>query len=156
VKLQEISERCNQQLERNIQHPVVCLVVTATTDEFRLRRVNTMTTIAITYKAFQDNADELQEVGRVGISTARFDIDLPSVTDEIILDSIYKATNLQEELIEFGASHFDIAMWYAIKPALPANRSHTSLSVKDEIQIEDRLYSIEMVGFKLLCDSTNR
>jgi hypothetical protein len=115
-----------------------------------------MTTIAITYKAFQRYADDLQEVGKVGITTARVDMVLPAYDDFKILDMIYKVTNLQDELVEFGASHLELSMWKTIQPALPANRSHTSLSVGDEIQIEDRLYSIEMVGFKLLADATNR
>lgn len=156
MKLQEISERCNQQLERNIQHPVVCLVVTATTDEFRLRRVNTMTTIAITYKAFQRHSEELAASGKSGITTARIDLVLPAVKDEIILDMIYKVTNLQDDLYEFGSTGFERTLWNDIKFNLPVNRTHTSLSVGDEVQIEDRLYSIEQVGFKLLCDSTNR
>lgn len=110
-----------------------------------------MTTIAITYKAFQRHADELQERGKVGITTARVDMVLPAYDDYKILDMIYKVTNLQDELLEFGASDLEISMWKTIKPALPINRSHTSLSVGDEIQIEDRLYSIEMAGFKQLC-----
>ena len=115
-----------------------------------------MTTIAITYKAFQRHADDLREKGKVGITTARVDMVLPAYDDFKILDMIYKVTNLQDELVEFGADHLEISMWKTIKSALPANRSHTSLSIGDEIQIQDRLYSIEMAGFKLLADATNR
>ena len=106
-----------------------------------------MTAIALTYKAFKSVARE----GTEGITTARLDVVLPLYDDYKVLDMIYKATNLQEELAEFGASHLEISLWKSIKTALPANRTHTSLSVGDEIQIEDRLYSIEMAGFKQLC-----
>jgi hypothetical protein len=112
-----------------------------------------MTSIAITYKAFQQNA----RPGTEGITTARLDFPTPPVKDEIILDMIYQVTNLQDELVDFVRnSYYQIVLWDAIKEVLPANRTHTSLSVGDEIQIEDRLYSIEMVGFKMLADATNR
>ena len=143
-------------LERNTQHPVVCLALNNATDEFSIRRVNQMATIAITYKAFQRNSAELEARNKVGITTARIDIALPDVEDEIILDMIYKVTNLQDDLYEFGSTGFERILWNDIKFNLPINRSHTSLSVGDEIQIDDRLYSIEMVGFKMLCDATNR
>ena len=110
-----------------------------------------MTTIAITYKAFQRHSDELLERDRLGISTARLDTELPAVNDEVILDMIYKVTNLQSELMEFGASAYEIKLWNEIQKVLPAKRSHTSISVGDEIQIADRLYSVEMSGFKQLC-----
>lgn len=106
-----------------------------------------MTTIAITYKAFKDVARE----GTKGETTGRVDVQLPDVNDEAILDMIYKVTNLQSELLEFGASAYEIKLWEQIKEALPVDRTHTSLSVGDEIQIADRLYSIEQVGFKQLC-----
>jgi hypothetical protein len=110
-----------------------------------------MTTIAITFKAFQRYADTLQERDKVAISTARLDTELPAVNDEAILDMIYKVTNLQSELAEFGASAYEINLWNEIQKVLPAKRSHTSISVGDEIQIADRLYSVEMSGFKQLC-----
>ena len=115
-----------------------------------------MATIAITYKAFQRYSADLKASGMSGNTTARIDIALPDVKDEIILDMIYKVTNLQDDLYEFGSTGFERILWNDIKFNLPKNRSHTSLSIGDEIQIDDRLYSIEMVGFKLLCDSTNR
>ena len=115
-----------------------------------------MTSIAITYKAFQRHSAELEASGKVGITTARIDVVLPAVKDEIILDMIYKVTNLQNDLYEFGSTVFEKFLWSEIKVNLPVNRTHTSLSVGDEVQIDDRLYSIEQVGFKLLCDSTNR
>jgi hypothetical protein len=111
-----------------------------------------MATIAITYKAFQHNVRE----GREGVTTARFDFPLPTFKDTWILDMIYEATNLQDELVEFGGTPYGVLVWNEIKKVLPINRTHTSLSVGDEIQIDDRLYSIENVGFKLMADATNR
>ena len=41
VEVTENIRKVQSILERNTQHPVACLVVNATTDEFRLRRVST-------------------------------------------------------------------------------------------------------------------
>ena len=108
-----------------------------------------MTTIAITYKAFKDVAPK----GTVGETTAIVDMVLPAYDDFKILDIIYKVTNLQGELVEFGAALEEIELWKQIEDALPANRTHTSLSVGDEIQIEGRIYLIENVGFRRIANA---
>lgn len=64
-------------------------------------------------------------------------------TNTILLDAAYKATNLQSELEEFGAKTWEIELWDSIEKVLPANRSHTSLSIGDTIQINRSEASIE-------------
>jgi hypothetical protein len=117
-----------------------------------------MAQINITYKAFKDVARE----GTEGITTASFNLDgvWNQVSNNLLMDSIYKATNLQEELSEFGAASVEIELWNTIKNALPSNRTHTSLSVGDEIQInrsyaaignqDGPTYRIADIGFELV------
>ena len=81
-------------------------------------------------------------------------------TNEVLMDCIYAATNLKSELADFGYSAAFIELWNAIEKVLPANRSHTSLSIGDTIQINHSTTSIELqdgptykvanVGFTLL------
>lgn len=105
-----------------------------------------MTTIKLTYKAFAHNARPTTE----GVTTAQFELETADVLDNDIMNVVYKVTNLQSDLAEFGASNFEIKLWETIKAILPANRTHTSLSVGDEIQIGRRNYEISDVGFKML------
>ncbi len=42
------------------------------------------------------------------------------------------------------------AVWDAIEKVLPANRSHTALSMGDLVEIDGRVYRCEAVGFKKL------
>jgi len=105
-----------------------------------------MTTIKITYKAFAHNARPTTQ----GVTTAQFELETADVLDNDIMNVIYKVTNLQDDLNEFGASNFEIKLWETIKAILPANRTHTSLSIGDEIQIAGRNYEVSNVGFKML------
>lgn len=110
-----------------------------------------MTTIKLTYKAFAHNASPTTQ----GVTTAQFELETADVLDNDIMDLIYKVTNLQDDLNEFGARKFEIDLWKTIKAILPANRTHTSLSVGDEIQIQHRTYEIANNGFKLLSIAGN-
>ena len=103
-----------------------------------------MTTIKITWKTFGNQPERNKY-----ISSAEFELEFADAYLDIC-DAIYKVTNLQSELAEFGASNFEIKLWETIKAILPANRTHTSLSVGDEIQIGRRNYEISDVGFKML------
>lgn len=109
-----------------------------------------MTTIKLTYKAFAHNARPTTE----GVTTAQFELETADVLDNDIMNVVYKVTNLQSDLAEFGASNFEIKLWETIKAILPANRTHTSLSVGDEIQIGVRVYEITNTGFEWLSTKT--
>ena len=105
-----------------------------------------MTKVKITWKAFGDIA----EFGKK-VTSVEFNVEFPwNTPDEKFCEQIYKATNLQSELADFGASQSTIELWETIKPLLSENRTHTSLSVRDEIKIGDKVYVCADLGFKLL------
>lgn len=91
--------------------------------------------VKITWKAFGNKVEQGRFVSSV-------DFDLYDITEstESILNSIYKATNLQSELADFGAKPFEIYLWNVIEPRLAKDRTHTSLSVGDEIEIDGQVY----------------
>jgi hypothetical protein len=64
-------------------------------------------------------------------------------------------TNLQGELAEFGASLAEINLWETIESKLSPNRTHTSLSVGDEIEIDGRAYVCKDLGFQLSSNLQN-
>lgn len=100
-----------------------------------------MSQITITWKAF-GNRPELNRC----ISSATFQLAFADASLDIC-ESIYKVTNLQDDLNEFGARKFELDLWKTIKSILPANRTHTSLSIGDEITIDDKTYQVSSVGF---------
>ena len=94
-----------------------------------------MTKIEITWKAFGDKP----EINRY-ISTVNFEIALtPEVTDEQIMDALFQDTNIYNGM-----------MWNKIEPLLVPNRTHTALSVGDEIAIDGRQYKVAMCGFTVI------
>ena len=101
-----------------------------------------MTKIKITWKAFGKQPER-------GRSITSVEVELPKqVSDDLrICEAIYKVTNLQGELAEFGASLTEINLWETIKPKLSPTRTHTSLSIGDEIEIDGRAYICADLGF---------
>ena len=91
--------------------------------------------VKITWKAFGNKVEQ----GRF-VSSVHFDLYDITESTESILNSIYKATNLQSELADFGAKPFEIYLWNVIEPRLAKDRTHTSLSVGDEIEIDGQVY----------------
>ena len=103
-----------------------------------------MAQITITWKAFGDRPEANRFVRSASIEITN---QLESLTNEPLLETIYKVTNLQNDLADFGAHPLEIALWESIKEVLPTDRTHTSLSVGDEIQINRTLASfIEQDG----------
>ena len=104
-----------------------------------------MTKIKITWKAFGDNVERGRFISSV-------ELELPKqVSDDFrICEAIYKVTNLQGELADFGASLTEINLWKTIESKLSPIRTHTSLSVGDEVEIDGRAYICADLGFKLL------
>lgn len=82
------------------------------------------------------------------------------ISNKTLMDSIYTATNLQSELVDFGYKAQYIKLWNKIQEVLPVNRSHTSLSIGDNIQInrtnssianqDGPTYRVAEVGFVLV------
>jgi len=116
-----------------------------------------MAQINITWKAFGDRP----EANRF-ISSACINLDgvWNQVSNDLMLKTIYKVTNLQGDLVEFGGSATEITLWETIQKVLPENRTHTSLSVGDEIQInrteasighqDGPTYRIADMGFEMV------
>ena len=66
-----------------------------------------------------------------------------------ICEAIYKVTNLQGELADFGASLAEINLWETIESKLSPTRTHTSLSVGDEVEIDGRAYVCKDLGLSI-------
>ena len=99
-----------------------------------------MAQITITWEAFGNRP----ETNRF-ISSATLELDSfwNEIKNETLLDAIYTATNLKSELTDFGYRAPFVQLWNSIEAVLPANRTHTSLSVGDKIQINRSAASIE-------------
>ena len=93
-----------------------------------------MTKVKITWKAFGDRP----EVGRE-ITSVEFDYDLPEGQEMRFLNLLYEHTNLYQG-----------ELWGIISPKLSEHRTHTALSIGDEIQLGDDTYKVAPTGFDLL------
>ena len=101
--------------------------------------------VKVTWKAFGNKIEQ----GRF-VSSVEFDIldyKIPADKYGLLLNAIYKATNLQSDLEEFGATAFEIYLWKVIEARLASDRTHTSLSVGDEIEIEGQTYVCADIGW---------
>lgn len=93
------------------------------------------TKIKITWKTFGDKP----QINRY-ISSVEFDLALTNPnTDEEIMDALYAQTNL-----------YSGTLWNKIEPLLAPTRTHTALSVGDEIAIDGRTYKVADCGFTLI------
>ena len=101
--------------------------------------------VKVTWKAFGNKI----ELGRY-VSSVEFDIldyKIPADKYPALLNAIYRATNLQGDLEEFNGSAFEIYLWKVIEARLAPDRTHTSLSVGDEIEIEGQVYVCADIGW---------
>ena len=94
--------------------------------------------ITIKWTAFKD-VEGLAERGKIGNAemTFIFPTAVP-IADEIVLNYLFECTNLYQGKV--WKEHLEDKM--------PANRSHTALSVGDQIVLDGRGYSCEFVGWK--------
>jgi hypothetical protein len=92
--------------------------------------------IAITWKAFGDRP----EVNRY-VSTVEFEADFEITAENLdtFLEVVYAQTNTYR-------GNF----WNIIEPLLSPTRTHTALSVGDEIAIDDKTYKVADCGFTLI------
>ena len=116
-----------------------------------------MAQITITWEAFGNRP----EANRF-ISSATLELNgiWNEVQNNTLLEAIYTATNLKSELADFGYTPVEIELWEAIEKVLPANRTHTSLSMGDKIQInrsytaianqDGPTYKVADIGFELV------
>jgi len=98
--------------------------------------------IKVTWKAFGNKIEQ----GRY-VSSVEFELLDTKPSHDVLLNAIYKATNLQDELADFGAKALDIYLWKVIEPRLASDRTHTSLSIGDEIEIDGQTYVCADIGW---------
>ena len=98
--------------------------------------------IKVTWKAFGNRIEQSRYV-----SSVDFELLDTNPSHEVLLNAIYKATNLQDELADFGAKALDIYLWKVIEPRLASDRTHTSLSIGDEIEIDGQVYVCADIGW---------
>jgi len=85
--------------------------------------------ITITYKAFAPHGD---------VTDLSFVLNVDEATsDKEICETIFRETNLYAGTI-----------WDRIEPLLPEGRTHTALSVGDEVTIDDKTFRCENIGFE--------
>ena len=70
-------------------------------------------------------------------------------------DVLYEITNLQDDVYDFTRNKTKQLLWNLLKPLLPDNRTHTSLSVGDEITIGTNTYRCADIGWELLDTKEN-
>jgi hypothetical protein len=109
-----------------------------------------MTTVTITYKAFSNNNDRpitsaTIEVGYPFVYEYPYNANQTQQQDIKLCDVLYHQTNIYEG-----------SLWNLLEPVLPTNRTHTALSVGDEVTITDtdntRTYRCADIGWELLTE----
>jgi len=106
-----------------------------------------MSKVKITWKAFGDQPERGRFISSVEVELAK------QVSDDFrICEAIYKVTNLQGELADFGASLTEINLWKTIESKLSPTRTHASLSVGDEVEIDGQVYICADFGFEKIED----
>jgi hypothetical protein len=107
-----------------------------------------MTKITITWKAFSNNTFATKQ----GITSATIEVprEIDVWNDRGWCELLYEVTNLQDEIYDFTRNETKLFWWNLMKPLLPTNRTHTSLTVGDEITINENTYRCADVGWELL------
>ncbi len=100
--------------------------------------------ITIKWTAFKEHEFMLAEQGKIGNAEMNFEVPTDHYqiegNDFEWLNYLYECTNLHQG--KMWNTYFDGKM--------PENRSHTSLSVGDQIVLDGREYVCEMVGWSLV------
>jgi hypothetical protein len=97
-----------------------------------------MSKVKVTWKAFGDKP----EIGRF-ISSVEFETEfkIDETTVGQFLEVVYKVTNT-----------YSGELWKVIEPKLSATRTHTSISVGDEVEIDGQVYVVADFGFEKIED----
>jgi len=95
-----------------------------------------MSQVKITWKAFGDKP----KIGRF-ISSVEFELLAGKGFPKTVCAEIYKQTNTYKG-----------PLWEIIEPKLSATRTHTSLSIGDEIEIDGQVYIVADCGFEKIED----
>jgi hypothetical protein len=103
-----------------------------------MRERKNMSKVKITWKAFGDKP----EIGRF-ISSVEFETEFKVEESDVnkFLEVVYHNTNT-----------YAGNLWQIIEPKLSATRTHTSISVGDEIEIDGQVYICADFGFQKIED----
>jgi hypothetical protein len=103
-----------------------------------MRERENMSKVKITWKAFGDKP----EIGRF-ISSVEFETEFKVEEFDVnkFLEVVYHNTNT-----------YSGNLWQIIEPKLSATRTHTSISVGDEIEIDGQVYICADFGFEKIED----
>lgn len=94
------------------------------------------THVTIHYKAFGDHPERGRFTRSVEVPI--LDELTTGRTNEQVCDVVYHVTNLQDDLRDFSSNENEFKFWKAIESVLPADRTHTSLSVNDEVTVTNK------------------
>lgn len=97
-----------------------------------------MSKVKITWKAFGDKP----EAGKF-VSSVEFETEFKIAEADVdqFLDVVYRVTNI-----------YAGNLWDIIQPKLSPTRTHTALSVGDEIEIDGQVYIVADFGFEKIED----
>lgn len=97
-----------------------------------------MSKVKITWKAFGDKP----EIGRF-VSSVEFETDFKIQSHDVdqFLNVVYRVTNT-----------YSGNLWDIIQPLLSETRTHTALSIGDEIEIDGQVYIVADFGFEKIED----
>ena len=97
-----------------------------------------MSKVKVTSKAFGNKP----EIGRF-ISSVEFETDFKIAEADVdqFLEVVYRVTNT-----------YSGELWKIIEPKLSATRTHTSISIGDEIEIDGQVYICADFGFEKIED----
>jgi hypothetical protein len=103
-----------------------------------MRERENMSKVKITWKAFGDKP----EIGRF-ISSVEFETEFKVEESDVnkFLEVVYHNTNT-----------YAGNLWQIIEPKLSATRTHTSISIGDEIEIDGQVYICADFGFEKIED----
>lgn len=74
-----------------------------------------------------------------GNASAEFEFETGERSDLELCEKVFRDTNL-----------YSGELWDALQVAIPAERSHTALSIGDKVEIDGRVYVCGEVGFALV------
>ena len=92
-----------------------------------------MSEIKISWKAFEPRGERQH----TSVSFSHEIKNPHGIMDKVLLELIFESTNLYQGMF-----------WDIIEPKLSPLRTHTALSVGDEIEIDGRVYRCENIGWK--------
>ncbi len=88
-----------------------------------------MTEIEIIWSAFEEHGRESKSL--------KFEWDITPLDKEQFLEILFRETNTYQGEV-----------WDAIEPQLPEGRSHTALSVRDKVRLDETTYICEAIGWE--------